>query len=345
MWYMQYSHFSLILIISFLLLIISTCATTFDFTAYFQDYPDFKQTEQFLKSIAAVYPHLVTLHALGLTAEGRTIWALQITTNQQMYTKKPQFLFTSLIHSDEWISLPVLLYTVHRLATTYQHDEETRFIVNRASLWFVPIVNPDGYVHSHSGDRNWRKNRSLYGETPAGVDINRNFAVMWDMKGGFSKDPDSRFYRGPAAASEPETRALQKLAAHVDFQAAIDFHSFGQYILYPYGYSRTQCPDNELYRQTAAAMAEQILKSGGSVYKPIQMCRIYPAALPSGTLMDYLYATYGTLAFTIELRPQTQELGGVCLEPEQIPYTCKEGFAVIKFLCRRVMEQKNSVYN
>ncbi|MBN1797401.1 MAG: hypothetical protein JW822_02420 [Spirochaetales bacterium] len=334
-----------IIIISVICFVSISCATYHYDTGFFNNYPDLEQTEQFTTYLSRKYPHLVKLHALGLTAEGRTIWALHIGSDKYPQSHKPALLFTGLVHSDEWISLPVILYLVHKFTSTYEYDQDIQHIMDRASLWFIPVVNPDGYVYSRSGDRNWRKNRARYGNSFSGVDINRNFDVMWDIKGGFSKDPASRFYRGPSPASEPETKALQELAARVHFQAAVDFHSFGQYILYPNGYSRTQCPDDELFRQMAARMAQEIINDGGSVYTPLQMCRIYPKALPSGTLMDYLYATYHTLAFTIELPPKTKKLGGVCPAAGYILSAGNESLSAFRVLCRWIIERENSSYN
>lgn len=45
--------------------------------------------------------------------------------------------------------------------------------------FFVPVVNPDGYYHTHTVDRMWRKNRARFGNTITGVDLNRNFGLVY----------------------------------------------------------------------------------------------------------------------------------------------------------------------
>lgn len=41
--------------------------------------------------------------------------------------------------------------------------------------YIVPVLNPDGYVHTHTKDRMWRKNRARQDGEKVGVDLNRNF--------------------------------------------------------------------------------------------------------------------------------------------------------------------------
>jgi carboxypeptidase T len=324
--------------------ILLSCATFRDYTGVFSDYPDLARTELFLKQLAGAYPRLAELHALGFTAQGRTVWALRVSGNAggSEHIDTPRLLFTALTHSDEWVSLPAVLYTIYALVSGYEQNAEIRDILDNTALWFVPVVNPDGYAYSRDGERRWRKNRAPYGERATGVDINRNFNYMWNAEGGFSHDPGSRFYIGPRAASEPETRALQDLAARLNFKAAIDFHSFGRRILYPWGYTRAPCTRDRFFRGLAADMARYIKAAGGGLYTTLQMSRIYPAGLPAGTLMDYLYGTFGTVALTIELPPGSTEQGGVNPAPAELPAAGREALCAVCFLCLWFLSSENT---
>lgn len=106
--------------------------------------------------------------------------------------------------------------------------------------YIQPLVNPDGYEYSHRVDRYWRKNRSLPPGSSIckGVDLNRNFGFKWGGL-GTSANPCAQTYRGPHAFSEPESEAQRQFFAQTKerFRAFLTFHSYGQYILYPWGYA------------------------------------------------------------------------------------------------------------
>ena len=104
--------------------------------------------------------------------------------------------------------------------------------------YILPVANPDGYEYSHTIDRLWRKNRGGLGAGRcAGVDLNRNFGYKWGLQGA-SNRPCSEIFAGASEFSEPETKA-QKLFMEnraANFKGFLTFHSYGQYILYPWGY-------------------------------------------------------------------------------------------------------------
>lgn len=107
------------------------------------------------------------------------------------------------------------------------------------------MVNPDGYEYTHRADRLWRKNRSGSGRCP-GVDLNRNYGFKWGGK-GTSNRQCSEIYAGAHAFSEPETIAQKRFFEQTNekFQAFLTFHSYGQYILYPWGYDVVLPPDHQ----------------------------------------------------------------------------------------------------
>lgn len=108
----------------------------------------------------------------------------------------------------------------------------------------MPVLNPDGYEFTHRSDRLWRKNRSNGSNRCPGVDLNRNYGFHWGEK-GTSQRPCSEIYAGPKAFSEPETLAQMRFFEKTkeNFKAFLTFHSYGQYILYPWGYDTFVPPD------------------------------------------------------------------------------------------------------
>ena len=94
------------------------------------------------------------------------------------------------------------------------NDKEIRNLLKKTELWFVISANPDGYQYTFDHERLWRKNlRDNNGDGQItvgdGVDPNRNFDEHWGYDNeGSSPDPADETYRGPSAASEPETQAM-----------------------------------------------------------------------------------------------------------------------------------------
>ena len=64
------------------------------------------------------------------------------------------------------------------LLENYETDTEIKTLVDNTALYFIPIINPDGYIFNESTNPNgggfWRKNRKDNGNDTFGVDLNRN---------------------------------------------------------------------------------------------------------------------------------------------------------------------------
>ncbi len=162
--------------------------------------------------------------------QGYPIWWVRISDNPEVQQDKPRVLYTSLIHAREGIGVQQMMYFMLHLLENYETSNEVKNLVDNYELYFVPAVNPDGYKYNEQNSPNgggmWRKNRRNNGGS-FGVDINRNFGYMWGIdNNGSSPNPSSDTYRGPAAFSEPETDNLRMICEAIDFQIALNYHSY-----------------------------------------------------------------------------------------------------------------------
>jgi hypothetical protein len=187
--------------------------------------------------------------------------------------------------------------------------------VDNREIWFIPIVNPDGYVYNESigWGTMWRKNRRVNeGSSCRGVDNNRNYDWYWGTT-GISFDKCNDVYCGTSAFSELENQAYRDFFEAHDFPVNISFHSVVGAILIPWGYSGSAyCPDEALFTEIANEMAQYNGYEVGCAYDVIN----YEC---SGTTCDWLYGAHGCLSVCVEVGgsdfwPEESELPGLVAE-------------------------------
>ncbi|GEM_PF-997866 len=215
------------------------------------------EVQQQLDSMRTLYPSLITAKdSIGSTIQGRTIWAAKISDSPELDEPgEPEVLYTALHHAREPQGMMTLLYYMWWLLENYSSNAESAYLVNSREMWFIPVINPDGYVHNQttnpSGGGMWRKNRRDNGAGIYGVDLNRNYGptYMWNStNGGSSTTPNSDTYRGQSAFSEPETQTIDAFMRSHEFKTAFNYHTYGNYIIYPYGYLSKENSDSLVYR-------------------------------------------------------------------------------------------------
>jgi len=215
-----------------------------------------------IDTLHLLYPNLVSAKdSIGTTIEGRTIWAFKISDNPAQDEDEPEVLFTGLTHAREPVGMMNLLYFAQQLCENYNTDPELTFLVNNREIWFIPMVNVDGYVwnqeNSVGGGGMQRKNRRDTGcgtSTGRGVDLNRNFDYDWGGPGASSYACDETF-RGDSAFSEPESRTVRDFILYHNFSNVLHYHTYGNDLIIPFGDgSYPPEPDLTTFREIGKAM-------------------------------------------------------------------------------------------
>ncbi len=217
-------------------------------------YYSWEENNAFWATFAVAHPDIAdTPVSIGTTYQGRAINMVLMTSNSGP-AYKPALLFTALVHAREPMGTSVLIDFANWLATNYGSDTMATWILDNTRVYLLPIVNVDSYIlNCNPSGGMIRKNQS----PPDGVDLNRNFAYMWGYDdSGSSPDPYSDTYRGPSAASEPETQAVQNFINLIDPVAGLHYHSYGGYLLRPYGYNNSNTPDETTYAAWSTAMTQ-----------------------------------------------------------------------------------------
>ena len=192
-------------------------------------YKTLGEIEAYMDTIIADHPLIVSSkQSIGLTIEGRDIWAVKISDNALLDENEPEILFTAAIHAREVITPEVLLYFMDYLTDSYGFDSQLTELVNNREIWFVIPVNPDGYYRNEVTDPN--------GGGTYGVDLNRNFGYEWGYDDeGSSPYTSSETYRGTGLFSEPETQNMRDFIEDHEFVITVYYHSKGEMFLWPWG--------------------------------------------------------------------------------------------------------------
>lgn len=211
-----------------------------------------------LQNMHQQYPNLVSEPiSIGKSVEGRDIMAVRISAHPES-ENLPEVLYTGMHHAREPIGMMSLVYAMWSLLEGYSNDPELTDILDDRALWFVPVVNPDGYGYNveyfPQGGGLWRKNRGGVD----GIDLNRNYGTTttWQVPppGGID-DPFSGGYRGPAPFSEPETRAIRDFVRAHNFRTALHFHAFSNVLIYSHKGSVPELVDTAWYVTSARELS------------------------------------------------------------------------------------------
>lgn len=273
-----------------------------------------------LDAWVAQRPDMVTPFTIGTSLEGRPIRGIRIT---KAPAGSPGVLFNATQHAREWGATTASLYIANQLVNGYGADSRVTALLDRAWIDVIPVVNPDGYVYTWTTNRLWRKNRRNNGDGTFGVDLNRNWAFQWGG-GGASTITSDETYRGPSAFSEPESAAMRDyFIANTALAGHIDFHSYSQLVLSPWGYTTALAPNNDAFLALGGEMKDAIRRTNGVNYTAGPIASTLYIA--SGSSVDHAYGAHGVPSYTIEVR-DTGSYGFVMPVTEIMP-NATENFA------------------
>jgi Ca2+-binding RTX toxin-like protein len=297
----------------------------------YNSYRTVEETYSDLSQLAEANSNLASWVDIGDTydktapggAPGYDIFSLELgNKNTENNGEKPVLFVQGAIHAREYVTTEIATRFAEKLVAGYGVDPESTWLLDNVDIRVVPIVNPDGRKFAEQG-YSWRKNTNPgEGEESVefplyGVDLNRNYASKWgEIEGGASTDPADLTYQGSDPFSEPESQALRDYLLQTfpdqkpedEFAPApndatgvyLDLHSFGNLVLYPFGWTNEPAPNREGLRNLGLKFG-YFTGVDGEAYDVQQAIGLYPT---SGTTEDWVYTTLGTAAYTIEFGTQ-----------------------------------------
>uniref|UniRef100_A0A8C1ICT3 Carboxypeptidase A2-like n=1 Tax=Cyprinus carpio TaxID=7962 RepID=A0A8C1ICT3_CYPCA len=276
---------------------------SFNFAAYH----DLETIYSFMDTLVASHSNLISKVNIGRTYENRTMYVLKFSTGG---VKKPAIWIDAGIHAREWISHATAVWLADRVSEIVEKLHRPHY-------------------------RLWRKSRSATSNPKCpGVDLNRN----WDAEfggPGASDDPCAEDYRGPSAQSEIEVKNIVDfIMNHGNFKSFITIHSYMQLLMYPYGYSGTDAPDQPELHDVATSASKALNSWHGTVYKVGSIFHTIKPA--SGASVDWAYLRGIKYSFAFELRDTGRY--GFLLPADQIVSTARETWFALRYIMKYVCD-------
>jgi len=259
-------------------------------------YLSYQEVLSELDKMRDLYPNLITTKASisnFTTVEGRPIHFVKISDNPSIDENEKRVFYNALTHAREPGSMQQLIYYIWYLLENYATNSEIKALVDHSEIYFVPVVNPDGYAYI-SSERYWRKNRKKFPDGNYGVDLNRNYDAHWGTVGTSTNTADET-YCGTAPFSEVETQAIKWLTEQKNFSIVMNNHTYGPLVLYPNGYTFTVTPDDF----TFSTISSEMIKF--NTYKNQIGAKLYPT---SGGVDDWMYENVTTKPKVISFTPE-----------------------------------------
>ncbi|KAB1987871.1 MULTISPECIES: M14 family metallopeptidase [Streptomyces] len=295
----------------------------FDFPTADAKYHNYAEMNTEIDQRLAAYPSIMSKRVIGKSYQGRDIVAIKVSDNVATDESEPEVLLTFHQHAREHLTVEMALYLLRELGAGYGSDSRVTNMVNNREIWIVPDLNPDGgeYDIASGSYRSWRKNRQPNsGSSYVGTDLNRNWNYKWGCCGGSSSSKSSETYRGASAESAPEVKVVadfvrgRVVGGKQQITAGIDFHTYSELVLWPFGYTTADTATGMTADDAAAfkAIGQKMAASNG--YTAEQASDLY---ITDGSIDDYLWGTQKIFDYTFEMYP-TSSSGGGFYPPDEV---------------------------
>ena len=186
------------------------------------------------------------LSEVGKSLCGRPLYLLRVGTGEI------PVLYAGAFHGLEGITAALLVHFCRRLCQAQEsgltvYGVPVRPLLERCTLYCVPMVNPDGVEIALSGEQAagdyspiCAGNTHRWQANARGVDLNHNFDAGWHVLREMERNagitgPGPTRYGGHYPESEPESAALAALCRKIPFAMVMAFHTQGEEIYWQYG--------------------------------------------------------------------------------------------------------------
>ncbi len=265
--------------------------------------------ETLLKDVTELwirYPELLQVVSLGKTTYGKQIPALKLGNG------KNKILLVGSHHGREWITTSLLMEMLETYAIAYKNKTTIKGfapnILDDVSIWFVPMLNPDGVEIQQKGISHlplayqqllleMNDNDLSFSKWKAngvGIDLNRQYPAGWEKIKGDHPYGSYKFYKGEEPLEAVEVQALIKLINREDPLITIAYHSSGRVIYWHYKNNNNVVKRDKMIAKKISGL------TGYELAKP-------PKQAVGGGLTDWFIQEYKRPGYTIEVSYDVEE--------------------------------------
>lgn len=229
---------------------------------FYRKYSEVRTTiAKFIKD----YPQYTELIEYGRSKSNRPLFALKISNKDTL--SKTNLMITAATHGDELITVEAILGIIHSLLKKQSSSSRFQNFINGKSIFFIPVVNPDGFIKRNRYSHRVDPNRA-YPMPVTGERLKKNVQCIDQLITFFHQQ---------------------------NIQGVIDFHAHGKMIMFPWAYSldKINAADFSTFYQLTTEMALAPNYKHGQISKVIYTAK--------GSSSDYYYSSQNAVAIAIEL--------------------------------------------
>ncbi|WP_235999567.1 M14 family metallocarboxypeptidase [Heyndrickxia sporothermodurans] len=254
-----------------------------------------------IKKLAKKYPSIIHYRTIGKSEYGKPIYAISLGTG------KSTVFINGSHHAREWLTTNLNMYMLDQYAQYYLSNKkingyDVKKILSQTTIWFVPMVNPDGVTLQQSGLKAFpkkdhaklikmnegSKNSKRWKANGKGVDLNRQYDADWKHIKSNPGKPSWSLYKGKAPVTAKETKAIVAFVKKINPEMTVAYHTAGKILYWNFHQSK--------------ALYKRDLAYAKAIGKLTKYKLIYPEKNPSGGgLTDWFISKYKRPGFTLEI--------------------------------------------
>ena len=254
-----------------------------------------------INALKKAYPDLVQVKTIGTSEYGRKIYAVGLGKGSA------NVFINGSHHAREWLTTSLNMYMIEKYAASYKGNKKisgynVKSLLNSSTIWFVPMINPDGVTLQQQGLKAFpksthkalikmnkgSKNFKRWKANAKGIDLNRQYKADWKNIKNSPKAPSYKNYKGKAPESAKEVKAIVKFVNQINPEMTVAYHSSGRVLYWNYKQSKANYKRDHVYAKKIGKMTGYSL--------------VYPGKNPSGGgFTDWIISAKKRPAFTPEI--------------------------------------------